>query len=56
MINGSLLLNVLPVTFIGVVLSLNTSPAVLQSFLIPGFGACLLGLSLAVLWMEMTVS
>ncbi|CAN0013498.1 unnamed protein product, partial [Scytosiphon promiscuus] len=52
-INGGLLLNTLPLTFIGVVLSLNVFSASALEALAPAVGACLLGLSLAKLWMEL---
>lgn len=55
-IHGGLLLNTLPWTFIGVVLSLNVFSAAVLSALIPAVGACLLGLSLTKLWMELAVS
>ncbi|CAM9896168.1 unnamed protein product, partial [Hapterophycus canaliculatus] len=53
LINGGLLLNTLPLTFIGVVLSLNVFSASALAALAPAVGACLLGLSLAKLWMEL---
>ena len=54
-INGGLLLSVLPLTFIGVLLSLNVfSSSVLAAF-VPAVGACLLGLSLTKLWMNLAV-
>lgn len=56
MIHGGLLLNTLPWTFIGVVLSLNVFSAAVLAALVPAVGACLLGLSLAKLWMELAVS
>ena len=55
-IHGGLLLNTLPWTFIGVVLSLNVFSAAVLAALVPVVGACLLGLSLAKLWMELAVS
>lgn len=54
-INGGILLNTLPPTFIGVVLSLNVFSASVLAALVPALGACLLGLSLAKLWMELAV-
>ncbi|CAM9545716.1 unnamed protein product, partial [Ectocarpus fasciculatus] len=53
LINGALLLNMLPLTFIGVVLSLNVFSVSVLAALVPALGACLLGLSLAKLWMEL---
>lgn len=54
-VNTSLLPSVLPFTLIGTVWSV-TSYSTLQVALIPAFGACLLGVSLATLWLEMRVS
>lgn len=56
LINRVLLLNVLPLTFIGVVLSLNVFSAAALAALVPALGACLFGLCLAMLWMELAVS
>lgn len=56
LINGALLLNTLPLTFIGVVLSLNVFSVSVLAALVPALGACLFGLSLAKLWMELAVS
>lgn len=56
LINGGLLLNVLPLTFIGVVLSLNVFSASVRAAFVPALGACLLGMSMAKLWMELSVS
>lgn len=56
LINGGLLLSVLPLTFIGVVLSLNVFSASVRAAFVPVLGACLLGLSMAKLWMELSVS
>ncbi|CBJ48396.1 expressed unknown protein [Ectocarpus siliculosus] len=53
LINGALLLNTLPLTFIGVVLSLNVFSVSVLAALVPALGACLFGLSLAKLWMEL---
>lgn len=55
-INGGLLLNTLPLTFIGVVLSLNVFSAGALAAIVPALGACLFGLCLAKLWMELAVS
>lgn len=56
LIHRSLLLNTLPLTFMGVVLSLNTFSDSVRAAFVPLFGACLLGLALAVLWIELAVS
>ncbi|CAN0289566.1 unnamed protein product, partial [Ectocarpus sp. 12 AP-2014] len=53
LINGALLLNTLPLTFIGVVLSLNVFSVSVLAALVPALGACLFGLSLAKVWMEL---
>lgn len=55
MINGGLLLNTLPLTFIGVMLSLNVFSVSFLAALVPPLGACLFGLSLMKLWMELAV-
>lgn len=56
LISRVLLLNMLPLTFIGVVLSLNVFSAAALAALVPALGACLFGLCLAKLWMELAVS
>lgn len=56
LINGELLVNTLPLTFVGVVLSLNVFPAPVLVALVPVLGASLLGVSLTKLWMELVVS
>lgn len=46
----------IPLTFIGVVLSLNVFSAAALAAIVPALGAILFGLCLARLWMELAVS
>ncbi|CAM9331408.1 unnamed protein product, partial [Pylaiella littoralis] len=53
LVNGALLLNTLPLTAIGVVLSLNVFSTAALAALVPVLGTSLFGLSLATLWMDL---